>query len=153
AGGRCGPAVAGHGVDRGREVGGHTVVAVGDVVHAPTMRPRGHRSLEGTRRAPAARRRPPVSRSGGGTLRPVVRPVQDDARGIGTPDAGLRRFRLDRFPPSAAVARMVDRYWVGTWDLRGQPSHTQHVLAHPVVNVTFQDGGPGLVTGVPTAVS
>ena len=87
-----------------------------------------------------------------GTVARVVRSVGEDARGIVAPDAGLQRFRLDRFPPSAEVGRMVDRYWVGTWDLRGRPSHTQHVYAHPVVNVTFQDGGPGLVTGVTTAV-
>ncbi|HET6774577.1 MAG TPA: helix-turn-helix transcriptional regulator [Acidimicrobiales bacterium] len=83
----------------------------------------------------------------------MVRSARDDARGIVAPDAGMRRFRLERFPPSAGVGRMVDRYWVVTWDLRGQPSHTQHVLAHPVVNVSFQDGGPGLVTGVSTALS
>jgi AraC-like DNA-binding protein len=83
----------------------------------------------------------------------VVRQVTQDARGIVAPDAGLRRFRLDRFPPSGEVARLVDRYWLARWDLRGQPPHTQHVFAHPVVNVTFVDRGPGLVTGVSTAVS
>ncbi len=83
----------------------------------------------------------------------MVRQVGQDARGIVTPDAGLRRFRLDRYPPSAGVARVVDRYWLARWDLRGRPPHTQHVFAHPVVNVTFVDGGPGLVTGVSTAVS
>jgi AraC-like DNA-binding protein len=94
-----------------------------------------------------------VSRHPRGTVRPVVqvRPVGQDARGIVTPDAGLRRFRLDRFPPSPGVDRLVDRYWVVTWDLRGLPSYTQHVFAHPVVNVTFQDGGPGQVNGVSTA--
>ncbi|HKY68150.1 MAG TPA: DUF6597 domain-containing transcriptional factor [Acidimicrobiales bacterium] len=83
----------------------------------------------------------------------MVRQVDDDARGIVTPDAGLQRFRLDRFPPSAGVDRLVDRYWVASWDLRGRPPHTQHVFSHPVVNVVFQDGGPGLVAGVSTAVS
>ncbi|HET6951838.1 MAG TPA: AraC family transcriptional regulator [Acidimicrobiales bacterium] len=83
----------------------------------------------------------------------MVRSARDDARGLVAPDAGLQRFRLDRFPPSAAVGRLVDRYWVVSWDLRGRPPHTQHVFAHPVVNVTFQDGGPGLVTGVSTTLS
>lgn len=83
----------------------------------------------------------------------MVRSVHDDARGIVAPDAGLRCFRLERFPPSAEVGRLVDRYWVVTWDLRGRPSHTQHVFSHPVVNVSFQDGGPGEVHGVSTAVS
>jgi AraC-like DNA-binding protein len=83
----------------------------------------------------------------------VVRPVTQDARGIVTPDAGLRRFRLDRFPPGAEVARLVDRYWLARWDLRGRPPHTQHVFAHPVVNVIFVDGGPGMVSGVSTVVT
>ena len=83
----------------------------------------------------------------------MVRPVTDDARGIVTPDAGLQRFRLDRYPPSVGIGRMVDRYWVASWDLRGRPPHTQHVFAHPVVNIVFQGGGPGLVAGVSTAVS
>lgn len=83
----------------------------------------------------------------------VVRPVEDDARGIVAPEAGLTRFRLDRFAPSAGLARFVDRFWVVTWDLRDRPSHTQHVLAHPVVNVTFLDGGSGVVTGVTTRVT
>jgi AraC-like DNA-binding protein len=87
------------------------------------------------------------------TVAGVVRQVTQDARGIVAPDAGLQRFRLDRFPPSGEVARLVDRYWLARWDLRGQPPHTQHVFAHPVVNVTFVDRGPGLVTGVSTAVS
>jgi AraC-like DNA-binding protein len=70
----------------------------------------------------------------------MVRPVQEDARGIVTPAAGLAHFRLDRYPPSQPVARFVDRYWVATWDLRGRPAYTQQVLAHPVVNVVFTDG-------------
>lgn len=83
----------------------------------------------------------------------MVRSPREDARGIVAPDAGMQRFRLDRFPPSADVGRLVDRYWVVTWDLRGRPPHTQHVFAHPVVNVVFQDGGPGLVAGVSTTVT
>jgi AraC-like DNA-binding protein len=87
-----------------------------------------------------------------GYVHRVVLSVRDDTRGIVAPDAGLRRFRLDRCPPSPGVDRLVDRYWVASWDLRGRPSHTQHVFAHPVVNVTFVDGGPGVVVGVTTAV-
>lgn len=82
----------------------------------------------------------------------MVRPVDEDARGIVTPDAGLQRFTLDRFPPSADVGRFVAWYWVVTWDLRGQPSHTQHVFAHPVVNVSFEDEEDGAVNGVSTAM-
>jgi AraC-like DNA-binding protein len=83
----------------------------------------------------------------------VVRSAAEDARGIVAPDAGFQRFRLDRFPPSPEVGRLVDRYWVVTWHLQGRPPHTQHVLPHPVVNVVFQDGGPGVVAGVSTTLS
>jgi AraC-like DNA-binding protein len=85
------------------------------------------------------------------TVAPIVEPVERDARGILAPDAGLARFRLDRFPPSAAVARFVDRYWVVTWDLTGQEPFTQRVFAHPVVNVVFADGA-STVVGVTTRV-
>src|SRR5690606_29070936 len=143
AGRRGAPSVVRHGRDGGGEVGGESVVAFGDVGHGATVRRAGCRRLEGTRRG----------RPGSlGTLAAVVRSVREDARGIVAPDLGLQRFRLDRYPPSPEVARLVDRYWVVTWDLRGRPSHTQHVFPHPVVNVTFQDGGPGLVTGVSTTV-
>jgi AraC-like DNA-binding protein len=77
----------------------------------------------------------------------VVRPVEQDARGIVAPEVGLRHFRLDRYPPSAPAGRFVDRYWVSSWDLRGQPPYTQQVLTHPVVNVVFTEG-TGFVHGV-----
>jgi AraC-like DNA-binding protein len=70
----------------------------------------------------------------------VVRPVQEGARGIVAPEAGLAHFRLDRYPPSELAGRFVDRYWVSTWDLRGRPPFTQQVLTHPVVNVVFTEG-------------
>ncbi|MGH8932644.1 MAG: hypothetical protein ACRDZO_18965 [Egibacteraceae bacterium] len=59
----------------------------------------------------------------------MVVPVEDDARGIIAPVAGLARFRLDRHAPSAAVARFVDRYWVATWDLSREGPYTQRVCS------------------------
>jgi AraC-like DNA-binding protein len=79
----------------------------------------------------------------------MVAPVEQDARGIVSPATGLTRFRLDRFAPSPAVARLVDRYWVASWDLTGQPSHTQQILAHPAVNVVLSEG-TATITGVAT---
>lgn len=79
------------------------------------------------------------------------KPVALDARGIVRPEAGLTRFQLDRYAPSPAVARFVDRYWVVTWDLTGQEPYAQPVFAHPVVNVVFGDGPP-TVYGVTTAI-
>jgi len=89
--------------------------------------------------------------AGAATVARVVRPVREDARGIVAPEAGLAHFRLDRYPPSPAVARFVDRYWVASWDLLGRPPYTQQVLAHPVVNVVFT-GGTALVHGVKSKI-
>lgn len=79
----------------------------------------------------------------------VVEPVDTDTRGIVHPWAGLRKFSLDRFPPSPAVARFVDRYWLVRWNLPEGETYDQHVLVHPVVNVVFDPvGGVATVTGV-----
>ncbi|PSK95480.1 AraC family transcriptional regulator [Murinocardiopsis flavida] len=75
--------------------------------------------------------------------------MREDARGIIDAEAGLRRFRLDRFPPSSPAARFVDRYWVSTWDLAAP--YVQRVFSHPVVNVVFEPGGT--VHGPTTRVS
>ncbi len=78
--------------------------------------------------------------------------VEEDARGILHPAAGLTRFRLDRHAPSARVARFVDRYWLASWNLTGREPHTQRVLAHPVVNLVFT-GGTATVHGPTTEVT
>ncbi|WP_236700501.1 helix-turn-helix domain-containing protein [Allosalinactinospora lopnorensis] len=80
----------------------------------------------------------------------MVRGAHEDARGIIAPDAGLVRFRLDRYAPSEQVARFVDRYWLASWDL-SEP-YTQRVFAHPVVNVVFT-AEEAAVHGVATRVS
>ncbi|PDP87052.1 AraC family transcriptional regulator [Glycomyces fuscus] len=66
--------------------------------------------------------------------------MEEDARGILDPAAGLARFRLDRHAPSERVARFVDRYWLASWNLADREPYTQRVLAHPVVNLVFADG-------------
>lgn len=73
-----------------------------------------------------------------------------DTRGILRAREGLRRFELRRHAPSAALAPLVSHFWVVTWDLRGQAPHTQAVLPHPCVNMTFLPGRCQ-VTGVPYA--
>ena len=79
--------------------------------------------------------------------------MDKDARGIIDPGTGLSRFRLDRSAPSDAVARFVDRYWVASWNLPEDEPFTQRVLAHPVVNVVFVDGGAAAVHGPTTRVT
>lgn len=79
----------------------------------------------------------------------MVKDVNQDARGIIAPDTGLARFRLDRFPPSTGIDRLIDRYWLARWDL--DEPFTQRVYPHPVVNVVFQPGS-GMVNGVASRV-
>jgi AraC-like DNA-binding protein len=78
-----------------------------------------------------------------------VKPVQEDSRGIVRPAAAHTAFRLDRFPPTGAVARFVDRYWISAWRLPPGVRHEQQVLVHPVVNVVFEADG-AIVSGVDT---
>ncbi|MEY9929220.1 AraC-like DNA-binding protein [Catenulispora sp. GP43] len=78
-----------------------------------------------------------------------VKPVQDDSRGIVHPAAASTVFRLDRFPPTGAASRFVDRYWLSTWRLPPGVRHEQQVLVHPVVNVVFEAHG-AVVSGVDT---
>jgi AraC-like DNA-binding protein len=80
---------------------------------------------------------------------PQVKPVQDDSRGIVNPAAAGTVFRLDRFPPTGAAGRFVDRYWLSTWRLPPGVRHEQQVLVHPVVNVVFEAHG-AVVSGVDT---
>lgn len=82
----------------------------------------------------------------------VVRGVDEDARGIIAPDAGLTRFRLGRHAPSRPLDRFVDRYWHATWDLTGQEPYTQRVFSHPTVNIVFTPDGAA-VHGVATQVT
>lgn len=77
----------------------------------------------------------------------MVEPVESDARGLVDPNAGLRRFTLDRHAPSAAVARFVSHHWIVTWDLPPGQRHAQTVLPHPVVNLTVE-AERATVTGV-----
>ncbi len=80
----------------------------------------------------------------------MLTPVGPDTRGILHPEAGLRRFRLRTFAPSPCVARLVERYWVADWDLRGCEPYVQQVLLQPVANVCFEAGGAsvhGVITG------
>jgi AraC-like DNA-binding protein len=78
-----------------------------------------------------------------------VRPVEEDSRGIVHPAAAHTVFRLDRFAPTGAATRFVDRYWVSTWRLPPGVRHEQQVLVHPVVNVVFE-AHQAIVSGVDT---
>jgi AraC-like DNA-binding protein len=71
-----------------------------------------------------------------------------DTRGILTPGAVDRVFRLDRRAPSPDLAHVVDRYWMVEWSLPEGESHVQETLPFPSVHLTVQRGFSG-VFGVP----
>ena len=65
-------------------------------------------------------------------------------RGVLRPDLAATRFRLVRHRPSEALAPFVDYYWILRWDLRGEPPHSQTILPHPNVNLSFEASGAGI---------
>jgi AraC-like DNA-binding protein len=65
-------------------------------------------------------------------------------RGVLRPDLAAAHLRLDRCPPSDALAPFVDYYWIPRWDLRGEPAYEQAVLPHPNVHLVFEASGAGI---------
>src|SRR6516225_5819760 len=65
-------------------------------------------------------------------------------RGVLRPDLAATHFRLDRHPPSDALAPFVDYYWIPRWDLRGKPPYEQTILPHPNVHLVFEASGTGI---------
>jgi AraC-like DNA-binding protein len=64
-----------------------------------------------------------------------------DTRGILRPAAVDRVFGLQRTPPPADLAHVVDLHWIVTWDLRGHPPYRSQVMSHPAVHLVFEPGG------------
>jgi AraC-like DNA-binding protein len=62
-------------------------------------------------------------------------------------DAAPGRFTLDRYPPAGDLARLVERYWVVSWEVPLGREASITLLPHPCVNVVL-DGGRLSVSGV-----
>jgi AraC-like DNA-binding protein len=62
------------------------------------------------------------------------------ARGVLTTPA--EGFRLDRTPPAADLAGLVDLHWHVRWDLPPGAAHVQGVLPFPCVNIGHGSDGP-----------
>ena len=63
-------------------------------------------------------------------------PVYRDSRGILDPWLLRQRVRLTRYPVSAALAGLIDRFWAVRWDLPVDVVHRQQVLTHPAANLS-----------------
>lgn len=59
-------------------------------------------------------------------------------RGVLHPTVAAEKFTLLRLPPAPVVADLIERYWLITWDLRGQPPHVAETLPQPYVNLVFE---------------
>ncbi|OLF19014.1 helix-turn-helix domain-containing protein [Actinophytocola xanthii] len=59
-------------------------------------------------------------------------------------------FRLERVPPSADLADLVERHWLVSWDLPAGRRAAATLLPHPCVNLVH-DRGVVAVAGVGTA--
>jgi AraC-like DNA-binding protein len=53
---------------------------------------------------------------------------------------GPGAYSLDRFPPSADLAALVERYWVVSWELPPGREASITLLPHPCVNVVLDRG-------------
>ncbi|MDQ2715080.1 MAG: AraC family transcriptional regulator [Chloroflexota bacterium] len=78
-----------------------------------------------------------------------MKPDSDKSRGILNQKAGEKKFQLSRHPPSQDLSFFVERYWIVSWDLRGQKPYVQETLPYPCVNLVFEKGASN-VFGVGT---
>lgn len=70
-------------------------------------------------------------------------------RGVVGLDLAQQRFSLDRFYPSAHLEPFIEHYWLISWNLPKGTSHTQQVVSHPCINISFLQNNSS-VSGVNT---
>jgi AraC-like DNA-binding protein len=59
-------------------------------------------------------------------------------RGILNLKAGEKKFQLARHLPAQDLSFFVERYWIVSWDLRGQEPYVQETLPYPCVNLVIE---------------
>jgi AraC-like DNA-binding protein len=60
------------------------------------------------------------------------------ARGLVSSRVSGARVEAKTFRPSREMARFVESYWVGSWDLRGQAPHTVELLGDPCLHIVAE---------------
>ena len=75
------------------------------------------------------------------------RPTRKAGIGAGVlyPERQPALFSLERFYPSAALAEVVDHYWMVSWALPEGERREQETLPDPCSHVAFEDGGSEIV--------
>jgi AraC-like DNA-binding protein len=82
----------------------------------------------------------------------MIRRKTDPPRGIlKTESADQRRYRHERYHPSADLDPYVEHYWVVEWDLRGRAPERAETLPHPSVHMIFEQGGRSRIRGAARA--
>jgi AraC-like DNA-binding protein len=82
----------------------------------------------------------------------MIRRKNDPPRGIlKTAVADERRYRHERYHPSADLDPYVEHYWVVEWDLRGQEPERAETLPHPSAHMVFERDGESRIRGAARA--
>lgn len=62
------------------------------------------------------------------------------SRGLVSSRTSGRRIDVEIYEPPNDLADVVEKLWVGRWDLRGQAPHTTELLSDPCVHIVFERG-------------
>ncbi|HEU5104008.1 MAG TPA: AraC family transcriptional regulator [Roseiflexaceae bacterium] len=65
--------------------------------------------------------------------------------GILNPSAIATEFQLSRHSPAPDIGAFVERYWIVSWDRRGQAPHLQETLPFPSVHLVLERGNSRIV--------
>lgn len=65
--------------------------------------------------------------------------------GILNPSAIATKFQLSRHIPAPDIGYFVERYWIVSWDRRGQAPHRQETLPFPSVHLALERGNSRIV--------
>jgi AraC-like DNA-binding protein len=68
----------------------------------------------------------------------MVKSKIDKPVGILNPKLGQKKFQLSRHLPAQELSFFIERYWIVTWDLRGQEPYLSENLPYPCVNLVFE---------------
>ncbi|MFK7988285.1 MAG: helix-turn-helix domain-containing protein [Sandaracinaceae bacterium] len=67
------------------------------------------------------------------------------ARGIVSSPASGARVQACTYAPPPDLSDVVESFWVGRWDLRGQPPHVTELLGDPAVHIVAEAGASRVV--------
>jgi AraC-like DNA-binding protein len=75
----------------------------------------------------------------------MTKPNLGTTSGILNPSAIATEFQLSRHAPAADIGYFVERYWIVSWDRRGQAPHLQETLPFPSVHLVLERGNSRIV--------